>query len=336
MYLKRLEMRGFKSFADHTELEFGEGLTAIVGPNGAGKSNIADAVLWALGEQGNRAIRTQTSQDVIFAGAEQRSPLGMAEVRLLLDNSEGVLPLDFTEVEVYRRLYRTGESEYGINNSSCRLRDIHDLFVDTGVGQAAYSLVGQGEIEAVLSVRSEDRRELLEEVAGIGKYRRRRRKAQRQLDATEANIRRIADIIYELSSQREPLERQAEKARQYRELDGQLRELELKLLAIDYRQRSDRLGKLVNDQDVGKVDAETTRSRLNAIENEIEKVASQVHSHERELSSLRERARDAERAAERTERTRAVAEEKLRAARQRLEELEQADRDDNSHIQQLQ
>ncbi|MEA3403979.1 MAG: chromosome segregation protein SMC [Armatimonadota bacterium] len=336
MYLKRLEMRGFKSFADHTELEFGEGLTAIVGPNGAGKSNIADAVLWALGEQGTRAIRTQTSQDVIFAGAEERSPLGMAEVRLLLDNTDGVLPVDYTEVEVYRRLYRTGESEYGINNSDCLLREVHELFVDTGVGQAAYSLVGQGEIEAILSVRSEDRRELLEEVAGIGKYRRRRRKAQRQLDATEANIRRIADIIYELSSQRQPLERQAQKARQYRELDGQLRELELRLLAIDYRQRSDRLGKLANDQEVGKADAEGTRSRLNVVENEVEKIAAELHSHERELSSLREQAREAERAAERTDRARAVAEEKLRAARERLEELQQTDRDDASHIEQLQ
>lgn len=335
MYLKRLEMRGFKSFADHTELEFGPGLTAIVGPNGAGKSNIADAILWALGEQGNRAIRTQTSQDVIFAGSEKRSPLGMAEVRLVLDNTDQVLPVDFNEVEVYRRLYRTGESEYGINNSSCRLRDVHDLFVDTGVGQAAYSLVGQGDIEAILSVRGEDRRELVEEVAGIGKYRRRRRKAQRQLEATEANIRRISDIIYELTSQREPLERAAEKARRYRELDAQLRELELKLLAIDYRQRSDRLGKLANDQEVGKADAEGTRSRLTVIENEVEKIAAELHTLERELSQLRENAREAERRAEKTERSRAVIEEKLRSARERLAELEQSDKDDSSHIEQL-
>lgn len=144
MYLRRLSMRGFKSFADRTELEFGPGLTAIVGPNGAGKSNIADAILWVLGEQSNRAIRTHTSQDVIFAGAEKRSPLGMAEVRLLLDNEDEQLPVDFTEVEVSRRLYRTGESEYSINNTACRLRDVHDLFVDTGVGQAAYSIVGRG------------------------------------------------------------------------------------------------------------------------------------------------------------------------------------------------
>jgi len=335
VYLKRLEMRGFKSFADRTEFEFGPGLTAIVGPNGVGKSNVADAILWVLGEQSNRAIRTQTSQDVIFAGAEERSPLGMAEVRLLLDNSHGVLPVDFTEVEVCRRLYRTGESEYGINSSSCRLRDIHELFVDTGVGQAAYSLVGQGEIDAILSVRSEDRRELMEEVAGIGKYRRRRRKAQRQLEATEANARRISDIIYELSSQREPLERQAEKARQYRELDDRLRGVELRLLALDYRRRHQRLGELSNEQEVGRADAEGTRSRLNTIETETERTAAELHRLERELSRLREEAREAEREAERTERAHAVTEEKLRASVERIEDLEASGRDAASRTDEL-
>lgn len=335
MYLKSLAMRGFKSFAEHTTFEFGDGLTAIVGPNGVGKSNVADGVLWVLGEQSNRAIRTQTSQDVIFAGSEGRSPLGMAEVRLLLDNSDGMLPVDFTEVEVYRRLYRSGESEYGINNSNCRLRDIHDLFVDTGVGQAAYSIVGQGEIEAILSVRSEDRRELMEEVAGIGKYRRRRREAQRKLDATEANLRRVSDIIYELTSQREPLEKEAQKARRYRDLDGQLRELELKLLALDYRERSERLGKLSNDREIGRADAEGTRSRLSLIEAEEERIASDLHGVERELSELREEAREAEREAERTERAHAVTQEKLRAASERLNELEDSDRDDSSRLDDL-
>lgn len=318
-------MRGFKSFADRTELEFGPGLTAIVGPNGAGKSNIADAILWVLGEQSNRAIRTHTSQDVIFAGAEKRSPLGMAEVRLLLDNEDEQLPVDFTEVEVSRRLYRTGESEYSINNTACRLRDVHDLFVDTGVGQAAYSIVGQGDIEAVLSARSEDRRELMEEVAGIGKYRRRRQEAQRKLEATEANVRRIADIIYELSSQREPLERQAERARQYRDLDAQLRGLELKLLAMDYRERSERLGRLVNDQKIGQADAQSTRTRLNEIEVEVEKIAAELHTLDNELARERERAREAERVAEQTERAHAVTGEKLRAATERLAELEARD-----------
>jgi chromosome segregation protein len=335
VYLKSLSMRGFKSFADHTEFEFGAGLTAIVGPNGVGKSNVADAILWVLGEQSNRAIRTHTSQDVIFAGAEKRSALGMSEVRLLLDNEDGRLPIDFTEVEVYRRLYRTGDSEYGINNSNCRLRDIHDLFVDTGVGQESYSIVGQGEIEAILSVRSEDRRELMEEVAGIGKYRRRRQNAQRKLEATEGNVRRIADIIYELTNQREPLEKAAEKARRYRELDEELRGLELKLLALDYRDRSERLGKLSNDQSVGKADAEGTRARLNQLEAEEEKIQAELHRVENELGKLRDQAREAEREAEKTERAHAVNEEKLRSARERLEELEQSDRGDSSRVSEL-
>ncbi|HUS80156.1 MAG TPA: AAA family ATPase, partial [Armatimonadota bacterium] len=277
MYLRRLEMRGFKTFADRTELEFGPGMTGVVGPNGVGKSNIADAILWALGEQSQRAIRTHTSQDVIFAGSEDRSPLGLAEVRLILENADQALPIDFTEVEVSRRLYRSGESEYGINNASCRLRDVHDLFVDTGVGQAAYSLVSQGDVEAILSARSETRRELMEEVAGIGKYRRRRQDAQRKLEATEANVRRISDIVYELTSQREPLVKQAEKARQYKAIDDQLRGLELTLLAMDYQERHERLGKLANDEHVVKADIEGTRSRLNLADAEIERIAAALH-----------------------------------------------------------
>ncbi|MCD6362188.1 MAG: chromosome segregation protein SMC, partial [Armatimonadetes bacterium] len=335
MYLKRLEMRGFKTFADRTELEFGPGLTGIVGPNGVGKSNITDAILWALGEQSQRAIRTQTSQDVIFSGSEQRHPLGLAEVRLLLDNEDGALPIEFTEVEVYRRLYRSGESEYGINKSACRLRDVHDLFVDTGVGQAAYSLVGQGDVEAILSARSETRRELMEEVAGIGKYRRRRQEAQRKLDATEANVRRISDIIYELASQREPLEKQAEKARQYRELDNQLRGLELTLLALDYKGRHERLGKLANDEQITRADMEGTRAKLNLAEAEIEQIAATLHELESELAAAREQARVAEREADQTERTYAVTTEKLRAVRERLADLDGTDEQGPDREQQL-
>ncbi len=335
MYLKRLEMRGFKTFARRTEFELEPGLTAVVGPNGVGKSNIADAIVWSLGEQSNRAVRAQTSQDVIFAGSETRSPLGMGEVKLVVDNSDGALPIDFSEVEICRRLYRTGESEYAINNSACRLRDIHDLFVDTGIGQAAYSLVGQGEIDAILSARSEDRRELIEEVAGIGKYRRRRQEARRKLDDTEANVRRISDIIYELSSQREPLEEQAVKARQYREIDRALRELELKLLGLEYKERQQALGKLANDQSVRTADLESTRAQLTLLNTEGERLAADLHRLEAELEQTRQEALEAEREAERTDRAHAVSAEKLRALQERLAELEGPDGGDGEREQEL-
>jgi len=330
-----MEIRGFKTFADHTEFEFGPGMTGIVGPNGVGKSNITDAILWALGEQSQRAIRTHTSQDVIFSGSEERSPLGMAEARLVLDNSDSTLRIDFAEVEVYRRLYRSGESEYGINGSACRMRDVHDLFVDTGVGQAAYSLVSQGDVEAILSARSETRRELIEEVAGIGKYRRRRQDAQRKLEATEANARRIADIVYELTSQREPLEKQAAKAREYMAIDEQLRGLELTLLALDYRGRHERLGKLANDQQITRADIEGTRSRLTLADTEIEKIAAQLHELETKLARNREQARAAERDADQTERAHAVTVEKLSSTQERLKELAGAEGGDSTRDQEL-
>lgn len=335
MYLKRMEIRGFKTFADHTEFEFGPGMSGIVGPNGVGKSNITDAILWALGEQSQRAIRTHTAQDVIFSGSEKRSPLGMAEARMVLDNSDGTLPIEFAEVEVYRRLYRSGESEYGINGSACRLRDVRDLFVDTGVGQAAYSLVSQGDVEAILSARSETRRELIEEVAGIGKYRRRRQDAQRKLEATEANARRIADIVYELTSQREPLEKQAAKAREYMAIDEQLRGLELTLLALDYRGRHERLGKLANDQQITRADLEGTRSQLTLSEAEIEKIAAELHELEAKLAKNRERARASERDADQTERAHAVTVEKLRATQERLKELTSSEGGDTTRDQEL-
>ncbi len=335
MHLKRMEIRGFKTFADHTEFEFGPGMSGIVGPNGVGKSNITDAILWALGEQSQRAIRTHTAQDVIFSGSEKRSPLGMAEARMVLDNSDGTLPIEFAEVEVYRRLYRSGESEYGINGSACRLRDVRDLFVDTGVGQAAYSLVGQGDVEAILSARSETRRELIEEVAGIGKYRRRRQEAQRKLEATEANARRISDIVYELTSQREPLEKQAAKAREYLAIDEQLRGLELTLLALDYRGRHERLGKLANDQQITRADLEGTRSQLTLSDAELEKIAAQLYELEAKLAKNREQARVAERDADQTERAHAVTVEKLRATQERLKELAGAEGGDSTRDQEL-
>lgn len=229
MYLKRVEISGFKSFADRTELEFPKGVTAVVGPNGSGKSNIADAVRWVLGEQSAKSLRGAKMEDVIFAGSDTRKAVNYSEVSLTLDNASGALPLDFTEVTVTRRLYRSGDSEYYINKSACRLKDITELFMDTGLGKEAYSIIGQGKIEEVLSNKSEERRGIFEEAAGIVKYKARKREAEKKLDETENNLIRLSDIISEIEEQIDPLQEQAKKARNYKELRAQLQNLEIGL-----------------------------------------------------------------------------------------------------------
>ncbi len=229
MFLKSIEMQGFKSFADKINLHFNKGLTAVVGPNGSGKSNISDAVRWVLGEQSAKSLRGSKMEDVIFAGTQHRKPVGFAQVTLTIDNSDKSLPLEFTEVTVTRRVYRSGESEYYINKTSCRLKDIHELFMNTGVGKEGYSIIGQGRIDEILSNRSEDRRAIFEEAAGIMKYKVRKIEAERKLESTRQNLLRIEDIILELGSQLEPLREQAEKARQYLELSTELKDLDVSL-----------------------------------------------------------------------------------------------------------
>lgn len=295
MHLRRLELYGFKSFADRTELEFKPGITAVVGPNGSGKSNISDAILWALGEQNVRHLRGEGAQDVIFAGTDRRRPLGMAEVTLYLDNSSGVLPLDFTEVTVTRRVYRSGESEFFINRTPCRLRDIYELFLDTGVGRDAYSIIGQNQIDAVLSARGEERRQLFEEAAGVKKYRHRRREAERKLDATRQNLTRVADIIAEVQSQIEPMAQQAEVARQYNALSARLRELELSLLAAEvrrYRAELQRLTdeKLAVERQVRELDGRT--ARMEADEQRLKLSLAELERSSDEHRAASERARE--------------------------------------------
>jgi len=235
MFVKKIELFGFKTFAEKTEVELSDGITCIVGPNGCGKTNIADGLMWVLGESNVRNIRGQRSTDVIFNGSEKRRALGLAEVSIILDNACGTLPLSFNEVKVTRRAYRSGESEYLINGAKCRLKDIYELFLDTGIGREAYSMVTQGEIDAILSVKPEDRRELLEEAAGIKKYRYRRQEALRKLEKTEANLRRVRDIMSELECQLEPLEQQAQEATRFGELTSALREIEVGILIRDIK-----------------------------------------------------------------------------------------------------
>ncbi|MBA4602429.1 chromosome segregation protein SMC [Thermoactinomyces mirandus] len=229
MYLKRLEMSGFKSFADRTELEFVPGITAVVGPNGSGKSNVTDGIRWVLGEQSAKSLRGNKMEDVIFVGSDTRKPVGYCEVSMTFDNSERRLPVDYSEVTVTRRVYRSGESEYLLNRQPCRLKDIHELFMDTGIGKDAYSMIGQGKIDEILSSKSEDRRIIFEEAAGIVKYKTRKKEAEKKLDATEQNLARICDLIHEIETQIEPLHDQAEKARRYKELKEKLKLVEIGL-----------------------------------------------------------------------------------------------------------
>ena len=227
MYLKSLEVQGFKSFPDKTLIRFGDDITAIVGPNGSGKSNISDAILWVMGEQSTKTLRGAKMEDVIFGGTQKRAAVGFAEATLTLDNSDRALPYDSDEVMITRRYYRSGDSEYYINKQSARLRDINEMFMDTGLGREGYSNIGQGRIDEILSLKSADRREIFEEAAGISKYRHRKEETERKLAHTEDNLMRIGDKISELELQLEPLRVQSEKATKYLALREQLQGVEV-------------------------------------------------------------------------------------------------------------
>ena len=234
MHLKKLELYGFKSFADKVEIEFDKGITGVVGPNGSGKSNIGDAMRWVLGESSARSLRGAKMEDIIFNGAQKRNALGWCEVTLVFDNEDGALPIEYGEVAVSRRVYRSGEGEYFINRASCRRKDIVDLFRDTGIGREGYSIIGQGRIADMLSHKPDERRDVFHEAAGIMKYRARRDEAQRRLDSTRVNIQRLSDIMEEMERQLGPLKRQSRNARKYLEISDKLKELEINLFLIDY------------------------------------------------------------------------------------------------------
>ena len=229
MYLKTLEIHGFKSFADKTVLEFAQGVTGIVGPNGCGKSNVVDAIRWVLGETSAKALRGGEMADVIFNGTEKRKPLGMAEVILTMADCEGLLKVAFNEVAIGRRVFRDGRSEYRINGTLCRLKDIHDLFMDTGIGRTAYSIMAQGQIDQILSSKPEERRAVFEEAAGITKFKREKKEALRKLEYTEANLLRVSDVLAEQERRMNSLRRQVAKARRYQALAADVRVLDTHL-----------------------------------------------------------------------------------------------------------
>ena len=247
MYLKRLELQGFKSFADKTVLEFKSGITSVIGPNGSGKSNISDAIRWVLGEQSMKSLRGSKSEDVIFAGTQARKSLGFAEVSMVIDNTDGKLPIEYSEVTVTRKIYRSGETGYFINKTPCRLKDVLELFMDTGIGKDGYSIIGQGKIDEILSNKSEDRRKIFEEAAGIVKYRTRKEESEKKLEQTKLNLLRINDILSEIESNIEPLKLQADKAKKYLDLREELKNIEVGLFLHNISEYKEKLEKIVED-----------------------------------------------------------------------------------------
>ena len=287
MYLKALEIQGFKSFPDKMVLSFGEDITAIVGPNGSGKSNISDAIRWVMGEQSTKALRGGKMEDVIFGGTALRKQQGFAEVSLVLDNTDHIFPLEESEVMVTRRYYRSGESEYYINRRSVRLKDVNELFMDTGLGREGYSIIGQGKIDEILSVKSADRREVFEEAAGISRYRHRKEEAERKLERTQENLVRINDKIDELELQVEPLRAQAEKAKKYLILRDELRGLEISLW-MDQLDRLRSAGvKLSTDYEQALRQKEEAQAQLEALYAAAEGYAAQMREKDMDAEGIR-------------------------------------------------
>lgn len=286
LYLKKIEIQGFKSFADKTEIEFKGGITAVVGPNGSGKSNVSDALRWVLGEQSAKTLRGSKMEDVIFSGTNNRKPTGFAEVTLVLDNKDGSLPIDYTEVSVTRRVFRSGESEYYINKNSCRLKDVRELFMDTGVGKDGYSIIGQGRIDEILSTKSEDRRMIFEEAAGIVKYKTRKEEAEKKLEKTKENLLRINDIISELENQIGPLQNQSEKAKEYLLLSENLKDLEVSLFVREYDRLKEEISHLEAQRELVISQLKYNEEKRNAFENKYNKVKNEIDKMDAKIEEL--------------------------------------------------
>lgn len=278
MHLKRMELFGFKSFAEKSELDLSPGITAIIGPNGCGKSNLVDAVRWALGEQSVKSLRGTRMEEIIFSGSEERKALNFAEVSLTFAEADVFLNLDYDEITITRRLFRNGDSEYYINKSPCRLKDITELFLDTGLGKDVYSVIGQGRVDEIINSRPEERREIFEEAAGIFKYKMRKREARRRLDETRDNLVRVQDLIYELETQVEPLQVQAVVTRQYRELKQNIDEQEQKLLSFHLKESRDQLDKI--------------SKKLDAVNDALISAAAKGGIYEKELGDLKNTLQD--------------------------------------------
>ena len=288
MYLKNIEVYGFKSFAQKINFEFHNGITGIVGPNGSGKSNVGDAVRWVLGEQSAKQLRGGNMQDVIFSGTENRKPLSFASVSITLDNSDHKLPVDYNEVTVTRRLYRSGESEYLINGSGCRLKDIQEMFYDTGIGKEGYSIIGQGQIDKILSGKPEERRELFDEAAGIVKFKRRKATTLKKLDEERQNLVRVTDILSELTKQLGPLEKQSETARIYLAKREELKELDVNLFLLDHQRTGELLKELEEKLEQAQRELNEAQAAYDQTKIEYDRLEQELEDLNHRLDTLKE------------------------------------------------
>ncbi|MCG7334081.1 chromosome segregation protein SMC [Sporosarcina sp. ACRSM] len=322
MFLKRLEIMGFKSFAERVGVDFVPGVTAVVGPNGSGKSNVTDAIRWVLGEQSAKTLRGAKMEDVIFAGSDSRKALNFAEVTLILDNSKGLFPLDYTEISVSRRVFRSGESVYLLNGQPCRLKDINDTFMDSGLGKEAFSLISQGRVDEVLNSRPEDRRVIFDEAAGVLKYKTRKKKAEHKLFETEDNLDRVLDILKELDTRIEPLQKSAEAAERHQKLSEEIREADVLLLNYDAKQLHQEIMEKAEEaktirQDKERLEAETEKS-----EEQSTALKSQLAQVDQELDELQQKLVEMSANVEKWEGRRLLSLEKQRNTDQQLERLQ--------------
>ena len=276
MYLKSIEVQGFKSFANKIVFDFHNGITAIVGPNGSGKSNVADAVRWVLGEQRAKQLRGGSMQDVIFSGTENRKPLSYASVAITLDNSDHQLSIDYDEVTVTRKIFRSGESEYLINGSACRLKDINELFYDTGIGKEGYSIIGQGQIEKILSGKPEERRELFDEAAGIVKFKRRKNMSVKKLEEERQNLVRVTDILSELEKQIGPLEEQSKTAKIYLNKKEELKKCDINMFLIESTRLKDQISETERLFENAKAEFDSSGKEYEKTKNEYERIEDQL------------------------------------------------------------
>ena len=348
MFLKRLETVGFKSFAERTTIEFVPGVTAVVGPNGSGKSNVIDAVRWVLGEQSAKTLRGDKMEDIIFQGSDTRNQLNFAEVSLVLNNEKSELPIDYQEVSVTRRVYRSGESEFFINKQSCRLKDIVDLFMDTGLGRESFSIIGQGKIDEILSSKAEERRAIFEEAAGVLKYKQRKNKAEFKLNETASNLDRVEDIIHEIEQQIEPLRKQAEIAKQYKAKKESLKQVEVSLLITEIEQlhtkwktiltniEEEKLVEIQEKTNIQEKEAKVTKDRerlqeidqlITTLQNELIKVTEQIEQLEGKRNLHIERFKHAEENKQKLQHEKANVDERIAKTEQIiLTETEQLNR----------